>query len=98
MFFVFKKHRHVSLSGNKSKLPFTLFLSPLFSLTDTMLPQAISTSDRIWAVATQMGLELSEVCGRSPTGTIKLIPPLSKSEPPMGCSASGMSPLSPPIF
>ena len=64
-------------------------------LTNTVLPQFIRISDKIWVVATQVGSELSEVCEGHPTRTIKLISPLFIIELLMGCSTSGMS-ISPP--
>ena len=59
-------------------------------LADVVLPQAISISDGVWAVATQKEVELSMVCDGKTTKT-KVIPLLTMVELPLGCSAFGMS-------
>lgn len=67
-------------------------------LTDAVLPQAISISDGVWAVATQRPIDLSKVCGDEPTRTLKVSPPLSLVELPLGCSAFGVSISLPPYY
>ena len=58
----------------------------------------VTPGDGICAIATQVGLELSEICKGSPTRTIKLIPRVSLIELPMGCSASRISIFLPPHY
>ena len=67
-------------------------------LADVVLPQAISISDGVWAVATLTEIELSMVCDGKTTKTIKVIPPLTMIELPLGCSAFGMSMSLPPYY
>ena len=67
-------------------------------LADVVLPQAISISDGVWAVATQREIDLSMVCDGKTTQTIKVIHPLTMVELPLGCSAFGMSMSLPPYY
>ena len=75
------------LEGTKKECLIGVFI-------DTMLPQAISVSDEIWVVATQVWLELLKVCEGKPTRTIRLIPLLSIQ----GCSAFRVSISLPPYY
>ena len=63
-------------------------------LADVVLPQAISISDGVWAVATQREIDLSMVCEEKTTQTIKV----TMVELPLGCSAFGMSMSLPPYY
>ena len=63
-----------------------------------VLPWAVGITDGIWALATLVALELSEVCEEKPTRSIKIIPPLTIVKLPMGCFASGMSLYLPPFY
>lgn len=67
-------------------------------LTNSALPQAISVSDGVWAVATQKHISLSRVCGGESTRTLRIRPPLSLVSLPMGCSAVGVSISLPPYY
>ena len=67
-------------------------------LTNIVLPQAISVTDGIWALATQTEFALSEVCEGKPTKTVKVIPPLAMIKLPLGCSAFGTSVSLPPYY
>ena len=67
-------------------------------LADVILPQAISICDGVWAVATQREIDLSMVCEGKTTQTIKVIPPLTMVELPLGCSAFGISMSLPPYY
>ena len=67
-------------------------------LANIMLPRAISVSDGVWAVATQREIELSRVCEGKATKTIKIAPPLTMVELPLGCSAFGVSMTLPPYY
>lgn len=67
-------------------------------LADVVLPQAISVSDGVWAVATQGEIELSMVCESKTTTTIRAMPPLTMVELPLGCSAFGTSMSLPPYY
>ena len=67
-------------------------------LADMVLLQTISISDRAWAVATHRETELLMVCDRKTTKTMKVIPPFTMVELPLGCSAFGTSMSLPPYF
>ena len=45
-------------------------------LAETVLPQAISITDRVWMLATRVALEFSEVWDGKGTRTIRIIPPI----------------------
>lgn len=66
-------------------------------LANTALPQAISVSDGVWAVATQKPISLSRVCEGQSTRTLRVKPPLSLLKLPLGCSAFGIS-ISLPLY
>lgn len=66
-------------------------------LPSVILPTAISILDGIWAVATQEGLKLSNVCEEEVSRTIKVKPPLFIVALLMGCEAHGSSLTLPPL-
>lgn len=64
-------------------------------LTNAVLPQAISISDRVWVIATQKQIDLSRVCREELTRTLGVGPSLTLTELLQGCSAFGVSILLP---
>ena len=64
-------------------------------LLDVILPKAIKITDGVWAIASRDESELSQVCtGKSPK-EIKISPPLTTLQVPLGCGVYGGAPFLP---
>lgn len=67
-------------------------------LLDVMLPNAIRITDGAWAIAAKDELELSQVCTGKPPKTIKISPPLTTLQVPLGCGVYGGAITLPPYY
>ena len=67
-------------------------------LLDVILPKAIRITDGVWAIASRDESEVSQVCtGKSPK-EIKISPPLTTLQVPLGCGVYGGTITLPPYY